>query len=105
MARDIRGGTLGTKAALFRLSQPRGAVTTTSSNVWIEPVVVRSNVLGFSSSVRDGMDSIEVTVVERWILPLARAVSATRSRIALYVLATKRFSEKCQVGRTAFHQK
>jgi len=39
------------KAGLLRLSQPNGAVTTTSSNVRVEPELVRSTVLGFVSFV------------------------------------------------------
>lgn len=68
---------------------------TTSSNVWVEPELVRRTVLGFASFVRDAEDSIDVTVLENWMSAWARAVSATRSRMALYVLATNRFSEQC----------
>lgn len=81
------------KAGLFRLSQPNGAVTTTSSNAWADSELVRSTILRFSVSVGDGWDSIEVTVLEKQMSAWARAVAATRSRIALYVLATNRFSE------------
>lgn len=94
MAWEIRAGSGGVKAGLLRLSQPSGAVRTTSSNVRVEPELVCSIVLVFVSFVSDARDSIEVTVLERWMSAWARAVSATRSRIALYVLATKRFSER-----------
>lgn len=92
MACEIRVGRGGVKAGLFRLSQPNGAVMTTSSNAWADSELVRSTILGFSMSVGGGWDSIEVTMLENWMSAWARAVAATRSRIALYVLATNRFS-------------
>ncbi len=63
----MRAGNGGTKADLFRLSQPRGAVMTTSSKTWVEPQMVRSSVLGFSLSVGEARESIDVTVLENWM--------------------------------------
>lgn len=54
MACEIRAGRGGVKAGLFRLSQPKGAVMTTSSNAWADSELVRSTVLGVSLSVGDG---------------------------------------------------
>ena len=64
MAFEIRAGTGGVNAGLFRFSQPRGAVMTTSSNVWVEPEVVPSTVAGFPLSGSDWRDLIDVTVLE-----------------------------------------
>ena len=41
-------------------------------------------------------DVIEVTFVDRWRSALASASFAIRSRMALYVLAKKRFSKQRQ---------
>ena len=66
----------GEKAEVFRLSQPRGAVTTTSSNSRVEPpsMVTRTFL---------DLDSTEITLVFSRTSAFSSAVLATRSRIAL----------------------
>ena len=93
MARVRRGGSGGVKEGTLRLRQPRGTVTTTSSKMR-ESVSVLTRSLALESEGE--LFVIERTLVDRRILALARAALATRSRIALYVLATNRFSRYCQ---------
>ena len=47
---------------------------TTSSKVWVEPVAVVMTTSGFGFWREGGRDSMDVTLVERWTVALARAV-------------------------------
>lgn len=85
-----RGVRPGLNADLFRLSQPRGAVTTTSSKDLVAPSDVV--ILAFSGLLPAVEDSIVVTFLSYKIVALSSAGFATWSRILWYVSATKGFS-------------
>lgn len=75
----------------LRLSQPNGVVITTSSK---EKVLLAAVVMTTSGlDPAETLVRMDVTFVEKWNVARAKAVSATRARMALYVPATKRFSE------------
>ena len=78
MAVFSRGGKGGRKEAWLRLSQPRGAVKTTSSKVREVLVEIWTVTDG---SPWSGLDWIEVTLVESRDLACARTGAATRARI------------------------
>ncbi len=87
IALESLSGSGGLKARLFFFSQPRGAVTTISSNSRVLPLLVDTETI-FEE------DSIFITVVENSILALANAGAAILARIFLYVPAANKFSSE-----------
>jgi hypothetical protein len=87
IARENLSGSGGSKALLFFLSHPRGAVTTISSNTRVRPLSVETDML-FEQ------DMICVTLVESSILAPSSAGAAILARISLYVPAANRFSNE-----------
>ena len=80
IAREMRGGRGGKKDGRLRFRHPSGAVTTTSSNSKEWSFVLTTTVR--SSSV-SRLLSTASTLVERRTSALARALLATRLRMAL----------------------
>lgn len=80
-------GSSGLKIPLFFFNQPRGVVTTTSSNCSDCPSLVRT--IGLADRV-----SIPSTSVLKWIVDCFIAGFDISARIFLYVLAQKRFSTR-----------
>jgi hypothetical protein len=89
----IRSGSGGVKAGFSRLRQPSGTVTMTASTSKDFDASCRRTP-GWPSCL--GLDSTKSIMVEKCVFALERAVFAMRSRIALYVLATNRFSVQYQ---------
>lgn len=86
-----RGGSDGVNADLFRFSQPRGQVTTTSSNWDVSPVAV-VNVMQYRPWSLLGLDLIFVMGWFNRILACWRAALETWCNILSYVDATKTLS-------------
>jgi hypothetical protein len=89
MALESLGGRIGSNTCLFFFSQPKGVVTTTSSNS-------RARLLSVEIEMTPEQDVIFVTLVESSNFAPDSAGAAIVARISLYVPAANRFSGKFQ---------
>lgn len=92
MRRGGRGDEGGKASSLCRLSQPSGAVRTTSSYVCRMPLRVCTVTCGEDRAWAPWVVSKKTTSSLKWMSAFARAVAAISATMALYVPATKTFS-------------
>jgi hypothetical protein len=89
MAVESLGGSGGSKTCLFFFSQPKGVVTTTSSNSRLRPLSVEIE-------MTPEQDLMCVTLVESSNFAPASTGAAIVARISLYVPAANKFSKEFQ---------
>ena len=100
IAVDILGGNGGTKTWVLRLSQPKGAVTMTPSNVpWYPPATSISTIpVGVLSALVTSEFSLTVALfstAENMLARMSRYVKATRSLSGLKLASS---ADRCLTG-------